>query len=202
MTPRPNVSEERTDQILSAATEVFAQKGFYKARMDDIAAQARLSKGTLYLYFKSKDAIILALLDRLFQPEMRQLAALHTAEGSASERLEQFVAIMIEDVTRWQRLVPVAYEFLGLIFRNKTVQQAFRRYLRAYLELLVPLIEDGIASGEFRAHDARQTALTLSALFEGSILLGVYDPESVDVARNIRSGMDLLLEGLRREPDA
>ena len=53
MAPRPDVSEERRNQILEAATTVFARLGFHRARMDDIVQEARLSKGALYWYFKS-----------------------------------------------------------------------------------------------------------------------------------------------------
>ncbi len=199
MSPKPDVSQERTAQILGAARKVFAKKGFYKARMDDIAQEAQVSKGTLYLYFKSKDAIITALLNRLFGHEMRDLSALQHAEGSARERLLRFVDLMLADMESWLNIIPVAYEFLGLIFRNKTVQKAFRQYLRTYVSLTVPLIEEGIANGEFRPLDATETALTLGALFEGTILLWVYDPQTVDVSRQIRQGIDLLLKGLERQ---
>ncbi len=196
MPPRPDVSEERTQQILQAASQVFAEKGFYKARMDDIAAKARLSKGALYLYFKSKDAIIIALLDRLFVHEMRDLRALQQAEGPARERLERFVETLIANLPRWMQVIPVAYEFLGLIFRNQTVRQAFQQYLRAYVSLVQPIIEQGVASGEFRPLDAGDVALALGALLEGTMLLWVYDSERVDVARNARAGLRLILEGL------
>ncbi len=199
MPPRPDVSRERNEQILEAATQVFAEKGFYKARMDDIAAQAGLSKGALYLYFKSKDAIITALLDRLFRHEMRDLSALQRAEGSARERLLRFAEAIIADLHAWLRLIPVAYEFLGLIFRNKTVQGAFRQYLRAYMDLCVPIIEEGIANGEFAPRNPQDVALALAALLEGSILLWVYDSERVDLEHNIRSGVDILLEGIVKD---
>ncbi len=51
MTPRPNVREQRRLQILQAAQHVFARMGFHKARMDDIAHEAGVSKGTLYWYY-------------------------------------------------------------------------------------------------------------------------------------------------------
>lgn len=51
MSPRPDVSEERKNQILEAAIAVFARLGFQQTRMDDIAEQAGLCKGALYLYY-------------------------------------------------------------------------------------------------------------------------------------------------------
>lgn len=196
MSPKPDVSEERTEQILEAASQVFAEKGFASARMDDIAARVGLSKGTLYLYFKSKDALITALLDRLFQREMRDLSALQHASGSVHERLQRFVDAILRDLQTWMRLLPVAYEFLGLIFRNKTVRNAFRQYLRTYTSLVRPLIEEGIANGEFRPVDPQQAAIALGALVEGSILLWVYDPESVQLEEQIRKGLEIFLKGI------
>ncbi len=73
MSPKPDVSEERKGQIMSAAEEVFTKKGFDNARMDDIAEETGLSKGTLYLYYKSKDDLIIAILDRIFQREFKVL---------------------------------------------------------------------------------------------------------------------------------
>ena len=55
MPPRPEVSKERTKQILDAAVKVFSRSGFQQASMDDIVAESGLSKGALYWYFKSKD---------------------------------------------------------------------------------------------------------------------------------------------------
>ena len=69
MSPRPNVSEERQDQIIEAATRVFSARGFNSARMDDIVAESGLSKGTLYWYFESKEALITAIVDRVFDTE-------------------------------------------------------------------------------------------------------------------------------------
>jgi AcrR family transcriptional regulator len=89
MAPRPDVSEERKNQILEAAIAVFARLGFRGARMDDIAEQAGLSKGALYLYYKSKDAIIAALLKYLFAQEFKQLQVLVESdrEGLVAEHL-------------------------------------------------------------------------------------------------------------------
>ena len=90
MSPRPDVSEERKDQILNAAEEVFNQKGLDNARMDDIAEETGLSKGTLYLYFKSKDDLIAAILDRIFQREFREFENVDLSTMSATDALWLF----------------------------------------------------------------------------------------------------------------
>lgn len=197
MPPRPDVSEERTEQILDAASDVFAEKGFHDARMDDIATGAHVSKGALYLYFKSKDDIIVALLGRLFEREFSGLSDLQHADGTALERLMRFSDAIIVDLKNWLNLVPIAYEFLGLIFRRKIVQQTFRQYMHMYMHLITPIIQQGIDNGEFRPLKAEDVAVAAGAIYEGTILLWVYDPTSVDIERHIRSGINLLLEGLK-----
>ncbi len=196
MSPRPDVSEERKNQILDAATDVFVREGLHKARVDDIAEKAGLSKGALYWYFKSKDEIIVAILDKLFEGEFSELKELQFAEGSVVERLNLFVESTLEEIRGWLKLVPIAYEFLGLVFRQKIVKRVFHKYFRGYIDLITVLIQQGIDSGEFRDIDAQDVAITIGAIIEGTILLWAYDPEAVDVEKHIRVGMDIFIKGL------
>ena len=197
MSPRPDVSEERKDQILDAATDVFAQKGFSETRMDDIVKKSGLSKGTLYWYFKSKDEIILSIFERMFSREFQELENLVEADGTASERLLYFTERAIVDVQRMLRLMPLAYEFMAWAFRRKFVQDAFKQYINKYMDILVPMIQQGIDTGEFRKIDTRSAAITSGAIFEGTILLWVYDNKLVDPEKHIREGIIMLLEGLK-----
>ena len=197
MSPRQDVSEERKEQILDAAEEVFTQKGLDLARMDDIAEETGLSKGTLYLYFKSKDDLIIAILDRIFQSAFQQLEARQASELSATEAISQFTEEAIREYKMMLRLMPVAYEFLALAFRNKTVKKALKQYFRRYMDVLGPIIQRGIDSGEFRQVNAQEVALAAAAIYEGTILLWVYDSTLVDMERNIRSSVKFLLEGIQ-----
>jgi AcrR family transcriptional regulator len=197
MSPRPNVSDERKYQILNAAEEVFTKKGFDLARMDDIAEETGLSKGTLYLYFKSKDELIIAILDRIFEGIFKQLAARKNSELSAAEAIAQFTEEAIRDYKRMMRIIPIAYEFLALAFRNKTVQKALQQYFRHYMDVLVPLIQRGIDNGEFRHVNPEEVAIAAGAIYEGTMLLWVYDNDLVDIEYHIRSSIKLLLEGIQ-----
>ncbi len=199
MSPKPDVSEERKEQITEAASKVFAEQGFDKARMDDIAQEANLSKGTLYLYFKSKDAIITHLLDRLFQREFADLYLLESDPRPAPEKLLSFADKIIGDIHGWSRVVPIMYEFLGRLFRQSIVQEAFRKYMHTYLEMIIPIIQQGIDAGDFKAGDAEEIAITIGALFEGTILLWVYDPKTVDLDKHLHAGINLLMEGIVRD---
>ena len=195
MSPRPNVSEERKTQILNAAEGVFTKKGFSDARMDDIAEQTGLSKGTLYLYFKSKEELIIAILDRIFGDVFKQFEARKNTELNATEAIWQFTEAAIRDYKRMLIMMPIAYEFLALGFRNTVVQKALRNYFKLYMDTLIPIIQRGIDAGEFRQVEAQDIAVAAGAIFEGTVLLWVYDKSLIDIEHHIRSGIELLLEG-------
>jgi AcrR family transcriptional regulator len=197
MSPRPDVSEERKDQIMNAAEEVFSQKGFSDARMDDIAEETGLSKGTLYLYYKSKDNLILAILDRIFQREFKAFETLDLASTGATEAIWGFVEKTTGDIKLMMRLLPITYEFMGLAFRNKLVQKAFKTYFNRYMDILIPIIQHGIDNGELAPADAKEVAIAMGAIMEGTLLLWVYDQSLVDPEKHIQSGMKLLLEGVQ-----
>ncbi len=197
MSPRPNVTDERKTQIINAAEGVFTKKGFDEARMDDIAEETGLSKGTLYLYFKSKDDLIIAILDRMFQREFKQLETFHQDGVSAADAIWKITDLLTKDILGMIRLIPIVYQFLALAFRNKYVQKALKQYINRYLDVLTPIIQGGIDSGEFRNVDAREVAIAMGAMIEGTFLLWVYDKSIVDPEHHIHSGMKLLLEGVQ-----
>jgi len=200
MSPKPNVSVERKDQIMNAAEEVFTRKGFSDARMDDIAEETGLSKGTLYLYYKSKNDLIIAILDRIFQREFRAFENLDLASMSATDAIWAFTETTSKDVKMMLRLLPITYEFMGLAFRNKFVQKAFKTYFNRYMDILIPVIQHGINTGEFRSTDVKEVALAMGAIMEGTLLLWVYDKSLVNPEKHLRSGMKLLLEGVKARP--
>jgi AcrR family transcriptional regulator len=197
MSPRPNVSEERKTQILEAAETIIAAKGITSARMDDIAAETGLSKGTLYLYFKNKGELVAALFERIFRGVLSQIAKRNDAQESATEAIMNFTEAAIRDYLRMLKILPIAYDFLALAFRNSVIQKALKGYFRKFTDTMVPIIRNGVDSGEFRAINPEDTAIAMGAIYEGTLLLWIYDRASVDIERHIRSGILLLLEGMK-----
>jgi AcrR family transcriptional regulator len=192
------VSEERRAQIIEAAMVVFAREGFPRSRMDDIAKEAGLSKGALYWYFESKDAIIIALLEHLLNGYAEKLRTLQEAGGSATERLLFFARHAVADARRIPvQVTPLIYEFYALAMRRKALRVHIRDYFREYIELLADIIQEGIDQGEFRAVDAKKAAIQLGAMYEGLGLLWALDPETVNWEELGESTAELLLAGLK-----
>lgn len=197
MSPRPDVSTERTNQIIAAAKTVFARLGFKKARMEDIARETGVSKGTLYLYFKSKDDIITSILDDMFERQLTRAIDSLEADLSAEEKLSSFTDIVVDDLKSMKPLLPILFEFLSLVMRKKVVKDRIRNYYQNYIDAITPLIQQGIEAGEFRPLGAEEIAIAAGAIFEGTIVMWAYAPDVVDIEKHIQSSMQMLIEGLK-----
>ncbi len=199
MTPRPDRSEERKQQILDAATKVFAEKGFHDARMEDIAQAANLSKAALYLYYRSKDDIIAAILDHFYHRGMQDLHMLQGYEGSISELLLLLTRFFAAEAEQMMNMLPIAFEFYALAARREDVRQSIKEYFRNYREGLAALVQMGIERGEFREVDPLETAIVLSAIYEGLAVLEATDPTVVTWQTMGEKAVQLVLDGLKKK---
>jgi len=197
MAPKSDVSEERKSQILEAAKQAFSKQGIHKTRMSDIAESSGLSKGALYWYFDSKDAIILALLDKVFEPEIQEMEALLEDPRTAEEKLLTYAERGGQDIINMLKWMPLIYDFFALAFRQKKIKEYISHYYKKNLALLEILIQQGIDSGEFKANNPQDAAITIGSIIEGTVMLWMYDPESIDIVQHIKSNIQLLLNGLR-----
>ncbi len=196
---KDRLARERKKQILDAAERVFAERGFDKARMDDIVQESGLSKGALYWYYKSKDAIIRALLDRVFISEMQGAEQLVELDASASERLKLFVEYVVREYKRFEKLLPLAYEFIALAYRSKAVRESLVGYYEHYADLIAEVIEQGVNRGEFKPCDPRNASVALIGMYEGIALLWFLDPTRIDWDRMSEQPLEIFLAGLRPE---
>src|SRR5262245_24158479 len=142
-------SDDKRRRILEAATRVFARKGYFAARVSDVARRAGIADGTIYLYFRNKEDILVSLFDEVMSEHVRrgrlELRRLHGAEA---------------------KLLAVAAHHLRLLGENQDLAVVFQVELRQstkfmerftaswfgdYLELLTGVIEEGQRQGVLRS---------------------------------------------------
>jgi AcrR family transcriptional regulator len=196
MTPRPDVSKERKNQILDAAMDTFSKVGFHKARMSDIAESSGLSKGSLYWYFESKNDLINNLFARVFEPEIKDFKILLADSRPVRDRLMAYAERVADDMIKLLKWTPLLYDFIALAFRQEFIKISIRKYYKQNMEILEELIQQGIDSGELKANSSREAAIAIGALLEGTAILWIYDPEEIDIKTHILSNMNILLKGL------
>ncbi len=177
----PEIRNERQHQILDAARRIFGEHGLAESRMDDIAVAAGLSKGTLYLYYKSKDDLVVGLLEALFSQALVQMRTIFdqpgmTAEARMIHYIEGIVSLMEADAS----LLGISYEFYAVAARRSAVRDYLQTYFGEYRGLLEALLEQGAAAQEYPRRDFKLAALTLVALLEGFTLLWFTDHHAVN----------------------
>jgi len=186
--PRPDRSHERIPQILSAAAKVFACDGVQGARMEDVAKEAGLSKAGVYLYYKNKDALVLALLEQFFAANLEALKLIPIG-NRAVDRLCDWIDLVSAAMQHGEHFQTVGFEFLALAGRDdearKVVLDFYLQYQSAIAKLL---IADGTTSNA-----ATQKAQEIVALLEGINLLWMAQSGKMDFASLAKSGVRALL---------
>lgn len=196
MSPRPDVSEERRTQIIEAALRVFTRMGYQQARMDDIVEESGLSKGALYWYFRNKEDIVIASLNYLLENELQELYKLAQEPGSAESLLRKAIEFIIRDMENYEPFIPLVVEFLAMSQHSKKIQTLFNSNYKKFIQGLIPLIQHGIDQGEFVGANAADMAIAIGAITEGTALLKLYSPKSLDLEKHLRTNTTLLIEGL------
>jgi AcrR family transcriptional regulator len=195
--------EARPDEILAAALASFAERGFAATRLEDVAARAGISKGTLYLYFKSKEDLFEAVVRATLLPNLARIEALAASfEGPSAVLLERLLLT----------IAGVAGSQVGAIPKLVIAEAGnFPELARFYLEevvrrglrLISTILRRGIARGEFRPVDVDHAVfcviapMLIAALWKNS--LEPHDRAPLDAQALARTHLDLLLRGLEAE---
>jgi len=163
-TKKEVVAAFRTGEILAAARRLMEQKGLDSLTMDEIAQAAGVAKGTLYLYFQSKDELIQALLSQVAEAMARDLETVLAAPESPPEKLRRAVTLLLQYVEQERELFPI---YLRELVRSKSSREALpflRKQEERNLGLLTRLFSEGIASREFINVNPRLLAYLLKGM--------------------------------------
>jgi AcrR family transcriptional regulator len=168
--------EKRRQQILVAAKKLFSRKGFNKATMQDIAAEAELSPGTLYSYFKNKDELFASLSLRILQ---FLILRVEQASKNGNANPEQQVENLTEALYDVYKFDPQMIIYLCHLQSSETLEDlspelllALRGLLRKSIHAIADILEEGIKNGNIVNKPPTVLADILLALFSGVILWG------------------------------
>ncbi|MGD1997130.1 MAG: TetR/AcrR family transcriptional regulator [Anaerolineae bacterium] len=203
---REREKEERRQSILRAAREAFFEEGFHRATVDNVAERAEVSKGTVYLYFDSKETLLAALLLEGLEALIQSLeeAYARDRELAAEERLRRLGWAYLQFFQREPRYFRLLMAMDRGRFRDSVTSAVYEEVLEASVEGLnwaVQAIEQGVGEGSFECRDARQAAATLWASLNGVLELMSHPlrREMVGVETDVlyRTAMETVIRGLR-----
>ena len=193
-------SEATRNNILQAAMQLFASRGYDATSVAQICQAAGVSKGAFYHHFPSKQAVFVALLDNWLNVLDEQIAALVSQAGSIPEGLVQMASVSKGVFKSARGQLPMFLEFWRESSHDPLVWNATIEPYQHYTNLFSGLIERGIQEGSLEPVDPQTTARVLLALVLGVILQGVMDPEGAAWNDVLREGIQLIMmKGLARE---
>ena len=195
--------EERPSELLEAALEVFAERGYAATRLEDVARRAGVTKGTMYLYFDNKEALFKELVRRTTLPVVEMAEELvRTHRGPARDLVSQILR------RRWEAVVDGRSSGIPKLMMSEAGN--FPELSRWYHDEVIArangamtrAIERGIESGEFRPVDPRRAAylavapLLIAAMWKHSFSRCV--PPPFDSAGFLEGHLEIFLRGLER----
>jgi TetR/AcrR family fatty acid metabolism transcriptional regulator len=140
--------DNKHQKIIRAAVKVFAKKGFYNARVSEIAKEANVADGTIYLYFKNKDDILISLFEEEFGKVVDNMRKELEQEKDALQKLRRFAFSHLNIITKQQHLA----EVLGVEVRqsSKFMKEYVNKRFIEYLNLIRAIVVEGQEMGLIR----------------------------------------------------
>lgn len=195
MTDR-SVSDRKRVAILDAARRVFSRKGYAETAVDDVADEAQVAKGTLYLYFKSKEELYMAVL----AGDLRQMSADARAEMDRvegfREKLRAFFRVRLEFAKAHEEFYRIYLAEYGSMFVKAPVSREVMQLFRANIRHVAQVVEDASKRGEIGPVPAGPVAAALFDISRGLLERRLLGWQEFRVRDEIDFTVDLLSEAL------
>jgi AcrR family transcriptional regulator len=187
---------ERRQQLVDAAWRCVAHRGFQSLTVDDVCAEAGVSKGAFYTYFDQKQELLLALLEDEAAGILEVMRELQEAPVSGVERLRRFARAMVERGDSPASL-QIRADMWAEMSSDPAVRQTWATVVGERRAVLKGWIQESIEEGELAPIPANALAAILLSLGDGLLLHAGLDPSGFRWG-NVRKALDALLEGIGR----
>jgi TetR/AcrR family transcriptional regulator, transcriptional repressor for nem operon len=185
-------SDTTRDQILRAAAHQFAQRPYYAVGLDDILAEAQLTKGAMYFHFRSKHALALAIVDEQTDSAAESVKNLLARKLSGLESLiDVFYLVAVGDIT--QDVARASFNLLESVGRTEKLQT---RLLGGWIQLMGEIAQRGIAEGDIVDQaDPEDVGRLLVSIYVGMRQASSLD-EPVQLLTDFGKALSTLLRGI------
>jgi AcrR family transcriptional regulator len=198
--------ERRRQQIMVAAKRVFSVKGFSKATMEDIAKEAELSPGTLYLYFKNKDELYASLSLRILQYLLIRLEHVNAEPDLTPDQMIESLKETMYDVYEFDPLILVNMFHLqsSEALKNLTPEllSEIKELSQNSLNAMAKIFEKGINNGDFVKKKPLLFSNIVWALFSGIVLWDeskkIFNEESNSLKETLEIAFDIFSQGIKK----
>jgi AcrR family transcriptional regulator len=197
-----SVTKNKHAAILDAARAVFSRDGYSASSVEDVAAEAGIAKGTVYLYFKSKEELYLAALLRDVKAFGADARAQMELEPSLREKIEAFLRIRLEYCRAHEDFLRIYLTEYGKMSAMTPIAKQLRRMQRENMRHLASLIEAAVRRREIRRVPPAALAAKLFDIARGLVERQLLDWKEFQVRNEIAFATDLLWHGIARQGPA
>ena len=196
-TKKDVVTEFRTSEILEAARKIFAKKGFHDATVDDIANAAGVAKGTVYLYYRSKQEVYIAALkfgiSQMYSALIEEVARYSTAE----EKLKALIAAKLAYFDENSDFFKIYLSELGKLHTHPgTIDSEFKALYFEQARLIEAILKEGIRKKAIRSLRPDQTAFAISDIIRGVVTHRLMGWSKTRIAQDVDFIFDLIWKGI------
>ncbi len=174
-----NGQGKRREAILHAAEKVFEAYGFAETTMDAVAAEAGVSKGSIYNYFPSKEDLVLEASHSVVFAAQSEAASIVESDASPTDKMRRLVNVWFQWVTRHVRFKGLTLEVWAASARTSRpnrVSEWIAKTYAAWQDLIARVVQEGMDCGEFSPEgDARRGASLIMAICDGIVLHMILD---------------------------
>jgi len=142
------VKNNKKELIINGAIKVFAQKGFYTATVADVAKEAGVADGTIYLYFKNKDDLLISLFETKMEEILQRFSSLLASKHPADEKLRRFIHLYFKLIEEDRNLAEVFQ--VELRQSSKFLKDYHNQNFIDFLNLIGDIIHQGQDDGTFK----------------------------------------------------
>ena len=180
--------EEKRNEIALSCINLFCKKGIQQTSIEEIAKNANVAKGTIYLYFKNKDEIIFTIWDILTKQHEESVYSRITAQMSAKEKiLEYFNFTDIEEHHDKERILILYQHFVSTMLIDKTELYTtyFESFFQKDYDFISSCFDEGIKKGEFFIDNIELLTNTIIMVLKGALIkakasnLGFYEAQNI-----------------------
>ncbi len=193
------INHERNDkheQILKAAIKTFARKGFYNTRISDIAKEANVADGTIYLYFKNKDILLVSLFEESMNQIIQMVNERLSAIDDPIEQLRAFIKVHFELIKKDKFLAEVIS--VELRQSNKFIKEYKNIKFKEYLNIISGIIRDAQSKGLIAKHlmPGILKRMVFGALDELTLIWVLAGDSKYTIEKLSNDAMEVLINGI------
>ena len=190
---------DKHQQIIEAAVRVFARNGYYNSRVSDIAKEAGIASGTIYLYFKTKDEILVTLFREKMAEFVATVRKAIAAEPDAVAKLRRLIGLhfkLLEDHSEMAEVVQVELRQGQKFFRGASANE-----VSGYFDLISSVLEEGMAAGMFRSDlPVKTVRKVLFGAMDQMATSWVLGKRGYKLSETAEAVADIFLKGLAAKP--